>query len=245
MSMTRAERLLKDADDAKRWARAFMLLSMPRVARFLPEMNVPTGLSRLCEISEAACRDFEEVRDGDIERLRSAFTVALQRAEAAWGESGRDDFVSWVEQTFPADSSGDKQAFLWSQVLIRFGVDTQWLSNTTITPRKQVMIVEAVRKDLIPASKIGRRIDEADQEIKTPWEEHLYAVYAEDCSPLDYLVSIFLRIGFRQVWSVIRAQLDEKERATLFAWMKERGATMGIAPDLLQLPPKELTQTQA
>jgi hypothetical protein len=44
---------------------------------------------------------------------------------------------------------------------------------------------------------------------------------------------------------VIRAQLDENERGILFAWVKERGATMGIAPDLLQLPPKELTQTEA
>src|SRR2546423_1441149 len=126
--MTQVDQLLEDAADAKRWARAFMLSSMPRVARFLPEMSLPNGLSRLSEIAEAARRDFEDVRDGDLNRFRAALAVALRRAEAAWGESGRDEFVSWVKGTFPTDSSTDTQAFLWGQILIRFGVDTRWLS---------------------------------------------------------------------------------------------------------------------
>jgi hypothetical protein len=232
-----ASEVLRGADDCDRWSRVFMLLSLPRLGRFLPEMGLPQDVRlNLREIAEECRRELEAAGGSDrLERSREILDGALRRIATSDGEGAADAFVSWVEEAFPREPSRTAQPFLWTQVLRRFAV-TAALAESGISPPKQQVIAEAIKRNVAATATLGARVRESEKEAKTPWEERVYAAYPEDCSPLDYVEDVVLRMSFRTTWQIISGTLDGGEKKALLAWARGKASAMGMPSELLAYP---------
>ncbi|MCP4356483.1 MAG: hypothetical protein GY796_00495 [Chloroflexi bacterium] len=221
----------------RRWHTIFGLLSMERVVPFLDEMRFAfVDITVIRPYARQYIKTYEITWEDDGSLLQQTFNQIAKATD----ESTALALYDWGTNKFLYGGSEGAREFIWGTLLQRLaGVGNRESSPLPLPEDKVKAVIQIVQVYIGVAEdkqRLWDRVDAAEAQPHSEWEERIYSRYLSDTSPLDAIESTIKFHQVRRAWEQMKLMLNESELDILLQWGRLLGKEMDMPPELVQLP---------
>jgi len=219
-----------------RWEMIFELLAMERTKPFLEEMGV--SLPNTVAVRTIAREFLKQLEQGgrDAEGDVTLVKETFRKIAEVTSEESVEALYKWGMETYPFQSADN---FLWRTLfwwLVGIGSTHYPVSFPALDKEKVDVIGHAIQQNFEDIDWLEQRIQEAEKQPKSEWEQRIYESVNPGYSPMTRIEQAIYEHKTNRIWAVIKQLLNEEELQTLLAWAKEHAPNLQIKPELLKLP---------